>query len=421
MNKVLVIGNGGREHAIINKIKESALVVKIYAINGNGGIAKIAQCITNVNIQNHDEVIKFCQEKEINLVVIGPEQPLIEGLADSLRDKNINVFGPSKLAARLEGSKIFTKKLCDEFNIPTAKYKNFNNKDEAIAYLEEASMPIVVKADGIAAGKGVIIAQNKMEAVNAVKEILDGKFGKAGNDIVIEEFLEGPEISFFAICDGFNAHFFGHAGDHKKVGEGETGLNTGGMGTYSPSPFINDKMHQKIMDEIINPTLKGMANLGSHFSGILFAGLILTKNGPKLLEFNTRLGDPEAQTILLRLKSDLYQIMLESAQGKITSKIEFDEKKAVCVVMAANGYPNSYKKGTIIENLQEAENQGNITIFHAGTKIENGKILANGGRVLGISSVADNFATARQNSYKAIAKINWKDGFYRKDIAAKVA
>ncbi len=421
MQKILVIGGGGREHAIIHQIKKSKLIDKIFCIPGNGGIAKIASCFNDIDINNHQEIIKFCQNKEIDLVIIGPEQPLIEGLSDSLRDEQINVFGPSRLAARLEGSKIFTKKLCDDFNIPTAKYQNFNTENEAINYLEEVEMPIVIKADGIAAGKGVIIAQNKSEAITAIQEILGGKFGKAGNDIIIEEFLDGPEISFFAICDGKNAHFFGHAGDHKKVGENETGLNTGGMGTYSPSPFINDDLHKQIMAEIIQPTLKGMANLGSSFSGILFAGLVLTKNGPKLLEFNTRLGDPEAQTILPRLKSDLFKIMLESAKGEIKTKIEFDDKKAVCVVMAANGYPDSYKKGTFIKNLKEAESEDNIVIFHAGTKNENGKILANGGRVLGISAIAEDFKTARQNSYDAINKIDWKDGFYRRDIALKVA
>ncbi len=421
MNKVLVIGNGGREHAIIHKIKQSKLVSEIFCISGNGGISEIAHCIDNIKANDHAKIIQFCQKKEINLVIIGPEQPLIEGLSNDLKNAGINVFGPSKLAARLEGSKIFTKKLCDQFQIPTAKYESFNNETEAFEYLNKVDMPIVIKADGIAAGKGVIIAQNKNEAKLAIKEILGGKFGNAGKEIVIEEFLDGPEISFFAICDGKTAKFFGHAGDHKKVGENETGLNTGGMGTYSPSPFVTKELHEEIMNKIINPTLKGMTTLGSPFSGILFAGLILTKNGPKLLEFNTRLGDPETQTILLRLESDLFKLMFDASQGELNEEVKFSNKKAVCVVMAAKGYPGTYQKGTEIKNLKESQNiNDNIVIFHAGTKKEDNKILAVGGRVLGISCIADDFATARENSYQAVKKIDWHDGFCRNDIALKV-
>jgi phosphoribosylamine--glycine ligase len=343
-------------------------------------------------------------------------------LGDDLRAANINVFGPSKLAARLEGSKIFTKKICDDYNIPTALYREFKEEVEAIKYLDEINYPIVVKADGIAAGKGVIIAQNKNEAESAITEIMGGKFGEAGNEIIIEEFLDGPEISFFAICDGNKAKFFGSAGDHKKVGEEETGPNTGGMGTYSPSPYVTKTLHKEVMETIIEPTMKGMADLKSSFSGILFAGLILTKNGPKLLEFNTRLGDPETQTILLRLESDLFKIMDESAKGNLKSEINFSDKKAVCVVMASNGYPGVYKKGTEIKNLIQAqEASDDIVIFHAGTKQEDGKILAIGGRVLGISALADSFTAARKNSYDTVAKIDWKDGFCRSDIASKVS
>jgi phosphoribosylamine--glycine ligase len=421
MKRALIIGSGGREHAIIYKIKQSKLVSDIFCISGNAGISQICQCIDDISINDHEKIVNFCQENMVDLVIIGPEQPLIAGLSDDLRKANINVFGPSKLAARLEGSKIFTKEICDKYNIPTAKYKKFNNEKEAFLYLNNQEFPLVIKADGIAAGKGVIIAQNINEAQRAITEILGGKFGLAGNNIIIEDFLSGPEISFFAICDGKKAKFFGSAGDHKKVGENETGLNTGGMGTYSPSPFLSESLHKEIMDNIINPTLKGMEELGCPFSGILFAGLILTKNGPKLLEFNTRLGDPETQTILLRLESDLFQIMEESAQGNLKQEIKFSDKKAVCVVLAANGYPESYQKGSEIKNLKEAENiSKNISIFHAGTKFENNKILANGGRVLGVSALGDDFKEARDLSYNAIAKIDWKEGFYRKDIAAKI-
>ena len=418
--KVLVIGSGAREHAIIHKIKQSNLVSEIFCINGNGGIENLAKCF-DIKISDHQAIIDFCQTNKIDLVVIGPEAALIAGLSDDLKKAKINVFGPSKLAARLEGSKIFTKKLCDKYQIPTAKYQTFSDRYAAIKYLSEVEFPIVVKADGIAAGKGVIIAANKAEAEIAINEILGGKFGAAGKEIVIEEFLEGPEVSFFAICDGKKAKFFGHAGDHKKVGENETGLNTGGMGTYSPSPFISAKIHQEVMDKIINPTLKGMEDLGCPFSGILFAGLILTKNGPKLLEFNTRLGDPETQTILLRLESDLFKIMLEAAQGDLKEEIKFSDKKAVCVVMAANGYPEDYQKGTEIKNLEQAEKTSSkVVIFHAGTKKENDKILAIGGRVLGVSAVSDNFSSARDLAYQAVKNIDWKEGFYRSDIALKV-
>jgi phosphoribosylamine--glycine ligase len=421
MNKVLVIGSGGREHAIIHKINQSKFVREVLCIPGNAGISKIAKCFDNIKINDHETIIRFCREQEIDLVVIGPEQPLIEGLSDELRAAKFNVFGPSKLAARLEGSKIFTKKLCDQFNIPTAKYEAFSDEQKAVSYLDKINYPIVVKADGIAAGKGVIIAQNENEAKLAIKEILGGKFGRAGNEIVIEEFLDGPEISFFAICDGKKALFFGDAGDHKKVGENETGLNTGGMGAYSPSPFITTKLHEEIMKTIIEPTIAGMAKLKSDFSGILFAGLILTKNGPKLLEFNTRLGDPETQTILLRLESDLFKLMFDASKNNLNEEVKFSDKKAVCVVMAAKGYPESYKKGTEIKNLEEAQTSNDdIIIFHAGTKEENSKTLAIGGRVLGVSALANNFTTARKNAYQAVDKVDWKDGFCRSDIALKV-
>ncbi|MDA0902488.1 MAG: phosphoribosylamine--glycine ligase [Proteobacteria bacterium] len=421
MNKVLVIGNGGREHAIIHKIKESPLVSEIFCINGNGGICEIANCVADINVNDHEAIIKFCRDKAIDLVVVGPEQPLVEGIVNDLKDADINVFGPSRMAAKLEGSKIFTKEICDEYDIPTAKYQAFQNQEDAIEYLDFIDMPCVIKADGIAAGKGVVIAQNKKEATKAIEEIFGGKFGDAGKELIIEEFLEGEEVSFFAICDGKKALFCGTAGDHKKVGEGETGPNTGGMGTYSPSPFISNDLRKQIMVDIINPTMTAMRYKGSAFVGFLFAGLILTKKGPKLLEFNTRLGDPEAQTILLRLESDLFQLMLKATEGNLENcGITFSDKSAVCVVMAAKGYPDSYQKNTEIKNLQSVQDSNpNITIFHAGTKKENGKILANGGRVLGVAALGHNIEEAREEAYKAVEKIEWSDGFYRKDIALK--
>ncbi|MCE3255204.1 MAG: purD [Rickettsiaceae bacterium] len=420
-NRVLVIGSGGREHAIIHQLKKSPLLEEIFCIPGNGGIEEIATCINNISISDHQAIINFCKNNQIDLVVVGPEQPLVEGLVDELELANIKVFGPKKDAARLEGSKNFTKKICDDYQIPTAKYKSFVDENSAIKYLEEIEMPCVIKADGIAAGKGVIIADNFENAKAAVKEIFSGKFGKAGNLIVIEEFLEGVEVSFFAICDGKTAKFFGTAGDHKKVGEGDVGANTGGMGTYSPSPFIKGQMQEEIMQEVINPTLKAMNDLGCPFTGILFAGLILTKDGPKLLEFNTRLGDPETQSLLPRLKTDLLQIILAAVDGDLKNQvIEFEEKSAVCVVLAAKGYPEEYRKGTEIKNLSAAKNSGkNITIFHSGTKKEGEKILANGGRVLAVSALSDSIKQAREDAYKAVDLIDWEDGFCRRDIGLK--
>jgi phosphoribosylamine--glycine ligase len=418
-NKVLVIGSGGREHAIIRQLQKSPLLEQVFCLTGNAGIEQIAHCITDINVSNHQAIIDFCLQNQIDLAIVGPEQPLVEGLVDALQAANIKAFGPSKNAARLEGSKAFTKKICDDYNIPTARYQAFEDAAPAIKYLDEIRFPCVIKADGIAAGKGVIIASNQQVAIEAIQEIFGGKFGDAGKTLIIEEFLEGVEVSFFAICDGKNAQFFGTAGDHKKVGEGETGLNTGGMGTYSPSPFIDDKLQNQIMQNIIRPTLKAMANLGCPFVGILFAGLILTKDGPKLLEFNTRFGDPETQSLLPRLKTDLLQLMLDAVAGNLENKlVEFYNQSAICVVLAAKGYPEDYQKGSEIKNLQEAENSDeNVIIFHAGTKKIGDKITANGGRVLGVVALSDNIKQAREQAYRAVDLIDWSDGFCRRDIA----
>jgi phosphoribosylamine---glycine ligase len=419
--KILVIGNGGREHAIINQIKKSPLLDQIFCSSQNAGISQIADDFCDISPQNHEEIIRFCHNNKIDLVIIGPEQPLVEGLADSLQKANIKTFGPSKAAARLEGSKAFTKEICDKYDIATAKYQAFESEKPALEYLQKNTFPCVIKADGIAAGKGVIIAQNKNEAENAVKEIFGGKFGNAGASLIIEEFLEGVEASFFAICDGENACFLGTAGDHKKVGEGETGPNTGGMGTYSPSPFVNDQMQDEITQKMIKPTMQAMKDLGCPFVGILFAGLILTKNGPQLLEYNVRFGDPETQSLLPRLKTDLLSLIIAATEENLANKkVEFLEKSAVCVVMATKGYPDKYEKGSEIKNLQQAENcADDVIIFHAGTKIAGDKILANGGRVLCITALGDNFAEAKEKSYKAVNLIDWGEGFYRRDIASK--
>lgn len=417
--KILVIGSGGREHAIIHQIKQSPLTKAVFCIPGNAGIESICSVNSNIKIDDNQAIINFCHQNQIDLVIIGPEQPLVNGLVDDLKKAGIKSFGPSKLASRLEGSKIFTKKICDKYHIATAKYQNFDNMAPAIKYLDEIGIPCVIKADGLAAGKGVIIAANKNEAETAIKEIFSGKFGEAGKKIIIEEFLTGPEVSFFAICDGKTALYFGDACDHKKVGENETGPNTGGMGTYSPSFLVSNELKNEIINSIINPTLKAMKAENSSFTGFLFAGLILTKDGPKLLEFNTRLGDPETQVLLPRLETDLVELIIKACDENLAgSEIKLKNEAAICVVLAANGYPENYQKGTEIKNL-EAIKDKNIIVFHAGTKKENNKILANGGRVLGITALSKDIKQARIMVYGAINLIDWKEGFYRKDIALR--
>jgi phosphoribosylamine--glycine ligase len=421
--KVLVIGSGGREHAIIHQIKKSPLLAEIFYLGQNAKLGEIAQPAQGVEVSNHPQIIEFCGQQKIDLVIIGPEQPLIDGLVDDLQKANILVFGPTKNAARLEGSKAFTKKICDDYQIPTAKYRSFQSAAPAIKYLDEIGVPCVVKADGIAAGKGVIIAFDQKTAIDAINDIFGGKFGVAGKTIVIEEFLEGVEVSFFAICDGRNTKFLGTAGDHKKVGEGETGANTGGMGTYSPSPFIDSALQEEVMQKFINPTMQAMKDLGSPFVGILFAGLILTKDGAKLLEFNTRFGDPETQVLLPRLKTDLLELILQAAKGDLPNQeIEFHDQSAVCVILATKGYPEEYAKGSEIKNLDVAENSGkNIIIFHSGTKKDGSKVLANGGRVLGVVALADDIKKARLEAYGAVDLIDWQEGFCRRDIAGSKA
>jgi phosphoribosylamine--glycine ligase len=419
MTKVFVIGSGGRENAIIHSLLKSDKISEIFSATSNAKISEIT-IKSDIDPSNHQEILNFCQKKSIDLVIIGPEQPLVDGLTDFLQFAGIKVFGPSKKASELEGSKIFMKNLCTKYDIPTAKYQSFDNAQEAISFIDKIDSPIVIKTDGLAAGKGVIINENKSQAKIAINEIFNGKFGKAGNKIIIEEFLEGPEVSFFAISDGKNAKFIGTAGDHKKIGEGDIGLNTGGMGTYSPSPFIDKKLQNEIMDNIIKPTLDGMIKENCPFVGILFAGLILTKNGPKLLEFNIRFGDPEAEVILPRLKTDLLDIINATIKGNLDQiDIEFSDKKAVCVILASKGYPESYKKGSEIKDIDNLLQNDEI-IFHCGTKLQDGKILSNGGRVLASVALAEDFELAIKKSYKIVDKVKWPDCYYRKDIAKKL-
>lgn len=425
MKKILVIGSGGREHAVCEQFKKSPQEIKIFALPGNAGIAAIAEIVDSIKQNEHQKIIDFCQREKINFVFVGPEQPLVEGLVDDLEKNKIRVFGPSKFAAQLEGSKIFMKKIADENGVPTAAYETFLDEKSAAEFAKKLGFPCVVKADGLAAGKGVIIPQNLQEAEIAIKEILSGKFGEAGKKIIIEEFLDGFEASYFVLCDGKNfiPNFIplGFAHDHKKVGENETGPNTGGMGTFAPSPFIDAEMEKKIIAEIITPTLRGLENAGAPFRGILFAGLMIGKNGPKLLEFNVRFGDPETQVILPRIKSDFVALIEAAIDGNLDQfQIEFDaEKKLVCVVMCANGYPENYEKGSEIKGLEEAAKIPNVKILHAGTIKKDGKILANGGRVLNIVAESDSFKSARDKAYKAIDLIDWATGFCRNDIAKK--
>lgn len=421
MKNILVIGSGGREHAVCKQFKQSLQETKIFALPGNAGISEIAEIISDIKPNQHQEIIKFCQKQKIDFVFIGPEQPLVEGLVDDLEKAKIRAFGPSKKAAQLEGSKIFMKEIAIDNQVPTAIYETFNDEKKAADFAKQLGFPCVIKADGLAAGKGVIIAENFSEAKNAIAEILSGKFGEAGKKIIIEEFLDGFEASYFVICDGKNFIPLGFAHDHKRVGENETGPNTGGMGTYAPSPFIDKKLEEEIIAKIIKPTIQGLENIGAPFKGILFAGLMIGSKGPKLLEFNARFGDPETQVILPRIKSDFISLIEAAIDGNLDKfKIEFDEKKhLVCVVMAAKGYPEDYEKGTEIKGLENVNKISDAYILHAGTIKKDGKILANGGRVLNIVAAGNSGKEARIKAYQAAELIDWKEGFFRRDIAAK--
>lgn len=409
--KILVIGAGGREHALCHMLKQSKGVKELFAAPGNGGISQIAT-ILPYSTTDFENIANFCQNEKIDLVVVGPEDPLSKGIVDFLGNKGIVAFGPSKKAAQLESSKIFTKELCIKYNIPTAKYQKFSIANEAKAYAARMTPPIVVKADGLASGKGVVIAANIAEANRAIDKLLED-FGK----IIIEEFLEGEEVSFFALSDGNKAIYIGSAQDHKRVGDGDVGANTGGMGTYSPVPAMNKKLEEQVMKEIIAPTIEAMKQEDCLFKGVLFAGLILTKDGPKLLEYNARFGDPETQVLLPRIKGDLLGAIIAVAKGDLGDiKLEVDENQsALCVVMASRGYPGSYQKNTLIKNIENAGGD-NVIIFHAGTMMKDGEYYAIGGRVLGVTSIASNIKKAQALAYESVAKIDWENGFCRKDI-----
>ncbi len=412
---VLLIGSGGREHALAWKIAASPMLTKLYAVPGNPGIAGEAECLA-LDITDHKAVADFCGEKAIDLVVVGPEGPLVAGLADDLSAAGVRVFGPSGKAAQLEGSKGFTKDLCAKYGIPTGAYQRFNNAPKAKAYVRSQGAPIVVKADGLAAGKGVTVAMTVAEALEAIDACFEGAFGEAGAELVVEEFLEGEEASFFCLCDGKTALPFGTAQDHKRVGEGDTGPNTGGMGAYSPAPVMTPELTARTMQEIIEPTLHGMAEMDAPFSGILFAGLMITQDGPKLIEFNTRFGDPECQVLMMRLTDDLLVLMNAAADGQLSHmSARWHDEAALTVVMAANGYPGTPQQGSVIRGLEQAAETGAV-IFHAGTALHGGQVVASGGRVLNVTATGKTVTEAQAKAYAAIDKIDWPEGFCRRDI-----
>jgi phosphoribosylamine--glycine ligase len=415
---ILLLGSGGREHALSWKLAQSPRCDKLWAAPGNPGIAQDATCIA-LDAADHEAVINFCQQNEIDLVVIGPEAPLVDGLADSLRGEGIDTFGPSRRAAQLEGSKGFTKELCRRANIPTARYERCTSLEAAWGALKKFDPPFVLKADGLAAGKGVVIAETREEAQHALDEMFDGRFGSAGSEVVIEQFLTGEEASFFALTDGTTIVPIGTAQDHKRVGEGDTGPNTGGMGAYSPAPVLSEALQAQVMREIVEPTVRTMRDEGMPYSGVLYAGLMLTKSGPQLIEYNARFGDPECQVLMMRLESDLVELMQACARGRLAEVAApfLSDDFALTVVMAAEGYPGTPKAGGAIE-LGEAEANG-ARVFHAGTKLEGSTLTASGGRVLNVTARGKSATEAQRNAYAAVDAITFPDGFCRRDIGQR--
>ena len=417
--KVGIIGSGGREHAICHSLNKSKKIKKIYCFPGNAGTAEIAENI-DLNLENFNELKEFILKCSIDLIIVGPEKPLVEGIVDFLENNQIKVFGPNKFASQLEGSKIFTKKLCEKYNIPTAKFGIFKNFNNAQNFLEKIEYPTVVKADNLASGKGVYICTNFNEASNAVKEIFDGKFGEAEN-VLIEEFLEGEEMSYFIITDGKTISKFGTAQDHKRALEGDLGKNTGGMGAYSPSRLFNKELDEKIINKIINPTIKGIEDFGSKYKGFLYAGLMIVKDEPYLIEYNVRMGDPECQTIIPKLETDLLDIFVACCDEKLRDiQVKWVDQKSLCVVLCSKGYPETFEKNVVIKNFNSINLDEKDYLFHAGTKKNNNQIFATGGRVLNFVSLSDNFYDAREKIHKNLESLNWENGYYRKDIGYKV-
>ncbi len=415
---ILVIGSGGREHTLAWKLAQSPQATQIFALPGNPGMAKLAQCVDGISIDNNEKIVAFAQQTAIDMVVVGPEAPLTHGLVDALEEAGIPAFGPSRAAAELEGSKSFAKAMMEKYNIPTAKFKVFDKAEEARAYVKEQGAPIVIKADGLAAGKGVVVAQTVDEAIYAVNNIMEEQsFGNAGSQVVIEECMVGEEASLLAFTDGETIVPMISSQDHKRAYDGDQGPNTGGMGTYAPAPVMTDELMDIAMEKVLKPIIAGMKAEGRPYKGCLYAGLMITEEGPKVVEFNARFGDPETQVVLPLLKSDLAEIMQACCEGTLAQqKIEWSDGAAVCVVLASGGYPGSYMKGVPIHGLEEAEAAGAL-VFHAGTAEKNGKIVTSGGRVLGVVAESDNIKAAVEKAYESVRKIHFQGVHYRKDIA----
>ncbi|RUM42626.1 MAG: phosphoribosylamine--glycine ligase [Desulfurobacterium sp.] len=417
--KVLVVGSGGREHALAWKLAQSPLVKKVFGTPGNPGIAKVGECV-NIPVTDVKAIADFAEREKIDLTVVGPEAPLVAGIVDEFEKRGLRIFGPTKAAAQLEGSKAFAKEMMEKWGVPTADFRVFDNPEEAKAYIREKGAPIVVKADGLAAGKGVTVAKTVEEALQAVDKIMVEKiFGEAGNKVVIEDCLVGEEASYLVVTDGERFIPLATSQDHKQVFDGDRGPNTGGMGAYSPAPVLSPKMEEEVQEKVIKPILKGMKEEGHPFKGILYAGLMITEEGPKVLEFNVRFGDPEAQVILRRLSTDLTEVFNSVIDGKLLDELSWIPETAICVVLASKGYPGKYEKGKEITGIEEAEKLDNVVIFHAGTAVKEGKLVTNGGRVLNVTALGKDISEARENVYRAIEKVHFDGMHFRKDIGLK--
>ena len=414
--KILVIGSGGRAHALAWKIAASPLVTKLWCAPGNAGIAKDAECV-GLDITDHPAVIAFCRTNAVDFVVVGPDAAIAAGLVDDLNAAGFKAFGPTRAAGRLESSKSFTKALCRDNHIPTAAYGHFKEADSARAYIRKHGAPIVVKADGLAAGKGVVVAMTEQEALAAVDMMFGGTFGASGAEVVIEEFMQGEEASFFALCDGEHALPLATAQDHKRAFDGDNGPNTGGMGAYSPAPVMTDAMCARVMEEMIKPTLRALKAMGCPYKGVIYAGVMITKDGPKLVEYNARFGDPECQVLMLRMMSDIVPALLASADGQLKNfSLRWFDDVALTVIMATKGYPGDYGKGSVIAGLDEAAKIEGVEIFHAGTALKDGRMVANGGRVLNVCALGKTVSEAQRRAYEAVDRIDWPEGFCRRDI-----
>ncbi|HKK86492.1 MAG TPA: phosphoribosylamine--glycine ligase [Roseovarius sp.] len=413
---ILILGSGGREHALAWAVMQNPKCDKLIVAPGNAGIEQIAECAA-LDIEDGAAVVTFCDGNAIDFVIIGPEAPLAQGVGDRLRDAGLLVFGPSEAAAKLEASKSFTKEICDAAHAPTAGYGHFTDAEAAKAHIRAQGAPIVVKADGLAAGKGVIVAETEEQAIESIDDMFGGAFGGAGAEVVIEEFMEGEEASFFVLCDGTDALPIGTAQDHKRVGEGDTGPNTGGMGAYSPAPVLTDKVAAKAMDEIIRPTLRVMAERGTPYQGVLYAGLMIKDRQPRLVEYNVRFGDPECQVLMMRLGAQALDLMQAAAEGRLANvQAQWADDHAMTVVMAAQGYPGSYEKDSVIRGLDDCPEDSFNMVFHAGTGEQNGQIIATGGRVLNVTARGNSLQEARDRAYAMVDKIDWPQGFCRRDI-----